>query len=355
MLTPTLPQIMAFCWRDLHGKHRAIAGRLQILLVTQRLGRNPGASKSFAMSQRFHGHHDRSERRELLSAPRHEENAQAVRLLNMGSRPQYGTTTASRKNMLRHDGRNLTFCIVDSLGRAIISGTYSAACPLPVEADLAKQYGVSRTLIREAVKMITAKGLVGAYPRQGVFVKAEQEWDLLDPDVLHWLLDRGMSYPLSRELAQLRLAVEPKAAAQAAQMATKRQKANLRATLGRIAASERGEDDGLAAQIAFHEGILRASGNRFYARVDAVTEASLRLSARLPLNHEMTPQLQDYMNICGAILVGDSKAAEAAMQALIQAMLDRIDDAERKARAKSEQAGIRPPMVLNEQPRSAVL
>jgi DNA-binding FadR family transcriptional regulator len=252
--------------------------------------------------------------------------------------------------MPRHDGRNLTFCIVDSLGRAIVSGAYSAASPLPVEAELAKQYGVSRTLIREAVKMITAKGLVGAYPRQGVFVKAEQEWDLLDPDILHWLLDRGMSYALSRELAQLRLAVEPKAAAQAAQTATEKQKATLQATLGRIAASERGEDDGLAALIAFHEGILRASGNRFYARIDAVTETSLRLCARLPLNHEMAPQLRDYMNVCGAVLVGDSKAAEVAMDTLIQATLDRIDDAERKTRAKFAQTdcNTRLPMAVSE-------
>lgn len=236
--------------------------------------------------------------------------------------------------MPSHDGRNLTYCIVESLGRAIVSGAYSAG--LPVEAELAKQYGVSRPLIREAVKMITAKGLVGAYPRQGVYVKPEREWDLLDPDVLHWLLERGMSYALSRELAQLRLAVEPMAAAQAARSATEKQKTNLRATLGRIVASERGDDDGLAAQIAFHEAILCASGNRFYVRIGAVTEVSLRLSVRLPLNQRMSPR--NHMNICGAVVMGDSMGAEAAMRTLIQATLDRIDNAERRARARSEPA-----------------
>lgn len=236
--------------------------------------------------------------------------------------------------MPHHDGRNLTYCIVESLGRAIVSGAYSAASPLPVEAALAKQYGVSRTLIREAVKMVTAKGLVGAHARQGVYVKPEREWDLLDPDVLHWLLVRGMSYPLLRELAQLRLAVEPKAAAQAAQMATEQQKSDLRNALARIAASERGEGDALAAHIAFHQTVLCASGNRFYMRIGAVTEVSLRLGARLPAMHQTNGR--HHSNICSAVYVGDAAKAEAVMHTLIKATLAQIDEAERRARARSE-------------------
>ena len=111
--------------------------------------------------------------------------------------------------------RNLTHGIVHDLGIAIIKGKYSPDDMFP-EVELCETYGVSRTVLREAVKMLTAKGLIGSRPRQGTRVLPESQWNLLDPDVLRWLLERKFSIELLIEFTEVRLAIEPKAAARAA-------------------------------------------------------------------------------------------------------------------------------------------
>jgi len=79
-------------------------------------------------------------------------------------------------------GRNLTYSIANSLGVAIVTGTYSADNPIPIEAELCRQFDASRTALREAVKMLTAKGLLGSRPRLGTWVQPEDQWNLLDPE-----------------------------------------------------------------------------------------------------------------------------------------------------------------------------
>ena len=86
-------------------------------------------------------------------------------------------------------GRNLTFGLQEVLGRAIIVGDY-ADRPFPTEAEIVKQHGVSRSVTREAVKMLGAKGLLSARPKQGTFVRPQEAWNLFDIDVLRWLLER---------------------------------------------------------------------------------------------------------------------------------------------------------------------
>ena len=169
--------------------------------------------------------------------------------------------------MPRVRGENLTYRIVEDLGIAIVTDRYTENNPFPVEADLCKQYGVSRSILREAVKMLTAKGLLSARPRQGTWVQPEDAWNLLDPDVLRWLLERKLSFSLLIEFTQMRLAVEPLAAALAALVAEPAQKAAVMAAIDRMAAAERGEDDPLNSDIAFHLGVMHASGNRFYSQL----------------------------------------------------------------------------------------
>src|SRR4029077_20173682 len=101
----------------------------------------------------------------------------------------------------------------------------------------------SRSVLREAVKMLTAKGLLGARPRQGTWVQPEANWNLLDPDVLRWLLERKFSYSLLIEFAQIRLAVEPTAAALAAKSTDAARKAEIQKGLDRMVAAEEGDDD----------------------------------------------------------------------------------------------------------------
>jgi DNA-binding FadR family transcriptional regulator len=79
--------------------------------------------------------------------------------------------------------------------------------PIPIEAQLCRQYSVSRSVLREAVKMLTAKGLLGSRPRLGTWVQPEKDWNLLDPDVLGWLLERKFSPALLIEFTELRISI----------------------------------------------------------------------------------------------------------------------------------------------------
>jgi DNA-binding FadR family transcriptional regulator len=245
--------------------------------------------------------------------------------------------------MMRTDGQNLTHRIVQALGIAIVSGVYTAKNPFPIEADLCKQYRASRSVLREAVKMLTAKGLLGARPRQGTWVQPEENWNLLDPDVLRWLLERKISYSLLREFAQVRLAVEPEAAALAALFATNEHKAMIKAAIARMAAADAGKDDPLTSDIAFHAAVMRASGNRFFAQLGGVTEAALRFSIRMQnrMKGVRRASVSDHKRISDAILAGKPGAAEEATRALIQEALDLIDKAERETRNEPRQRNIK--------------
>ena len=106
------------------------------------------------------------------------------------------------------EGGNLTSAITQDLGRAIVTGKFSDGVVFPYEADLCKQYGVSRPVLREAVKMLTAKGLLKARPRQGTSVQPEDQWNLFDPDVLRWMMERKFTIELMVEFTEVRLAIE---------------------------------------------------------------------------------------------------------------------------------------------------
>ena len=228
-------------------------------------------------------------------------------------------------------GQNLTHSIVQNLGVAIVTGTYSVKKPFPVEAELCKQYGASRSVLREAVKMLTAKGLLGARPRQGTWVQPEANWNLLDPDVLRWLLERKFSYSLLIEFAQIRLAVEPQAAALAAKSANSEKKAEIRLAVERMIAAENGDDDPLESDIAFHTAILRASGNRFYAQLPEMISTALRFSIRMTNRQKgvRLASVEDHEKVCNAIMAGEASKAESRMESLIREALDLI----RKAQA----------------------
>ncbi len=238
-------------------------------------------------------------------------------------------------------GRNLTSGIVQKLGQAIVTGVYGANNPFPVEAELCRQLGASRSVLREAVKMLTAKGLLKARPRQGTWIEPEENWNLLDPDVLSWLLDRKFSIEVLSEFTQVRLAIEPLAAALAARRADPVALAEIQAALNRMKAAEVGEDDPLTSDIAFHVAILKASGNRFYARLRDIVDAALRTSIRLTNQRKgvRLASVADHETIALAIFAGDEDGAANAMRKLIVEVIALIDqfEADRTRDAKARQ------------------
>jgi DNA-binding FadR family transcriptional regulator len=225
-------------------------------------------------------------------------------------------------------GRNLTFGLLDSLGRAIVTGSFDRE-RFPTEAELAASHSVSRSVTREAVKMLTAKGLLTARPRKGTTVQPASSWNLFDPDVLRWLLERKFSLELLRQFSELRIAIEPAAAALAARAADDAAIGVIRAGFGRMEAAEAGGDDPLEADIAFHVAILKASANPFYLQFRDVVATALHTSIRFTNRFKgRTASLGAHGDVLAAIEARDSKRASAAMAAIIAEVMALIADAE---------------------------
>lgn len=222
-------------------------------------------------------------------------------------------------------GRNLTYGLLDSLGRAIVTGHFESI-GFPTEAELASQYGVSRSVTREAVKMLTAKGLLSARPRQGTSVQPTSFWNLFDTDVLRWLLERQLSVDLLRQFNELRVAVEPEAAALAARVADDEDIRRIDEGLQRMQAAEAGLDDPLEADIAFHVAILRASKNPFYGQLRDVVTTALRTSIRFTNRIKgRTADVAEHAKVRQAIVARDGEAARKAMRTIIGDVLVLID------------------------------
>jgi len=230
-------------------------------------------------------------------------------------------------------GRNITYSLVEALGQSIVDGSYAVDHPFSTEAELSKQYGASRSVTREAVKMLTAKGLLSARPRQGTCVQPETNWNLFDPDVLRWLLERKFSLKLLRQFTEVRLAIEPTAAALAARHTTPQGLVGIQQGIERMRAAERGEDDPLAADIAFHVAVLNATGNPFYIQLHELVNTALRISIRFTnsLKGVRQASVPAHAKVVEAIIAHQPAAASAAMTALLSEVMDLIDQAPAKA------------------------
>jgi DNA-binding FadR family transcriptional regulator len=227
------------------------------------------------------------------------------------------------------DGRNLTFGMLEALGRAIVTGAYENQ-RFPTEAELAVQHMVSRSVTREAVKMLTAKGLLTARPRKGTTVQPSGSWNLFDTDVLRWLLERKFSLELLRQFSELRIAIEPEAAALAAREADAAALAEIRSGFERMEAAEASGEDNLEADIAFHIAVLNASANPFYMQFRDVVATALRTSIRFTNRFKgRTASLPAHYAVLAAIEAGDREAARGAMAAIIAEVMAMIEDAER--------------------------
>jgi len=99
--------------------------------------------------------------------------------------------------------------IVETIGRRVISGGFAAGAMLPKEAELMVELGASRTSIREAVKVLAAKGLLETRQKRGTIVRPQSAWNLLDPDILAWVTDAGAALTLIPQLGELRRLIEP--------------------------------------------------------------------------------------------------------------------------------------------------
>jgi len=209
---------------------------------------------------------------------------------------------------------------VDRIAGWIVGGRFRPGDTLPIEPALGEELAVSRTVVREALKALNAKGLVVTGPRVGTRVRPFSDWNLFDPDVLDWRLSAGVDATFVRDLLELRLAIEPAAARLAARFADSRDTASIDDAYRGMVAGVAGRGSYLVADLAFHESVLRAAHNQFIAGLVPAFSALLRVSFRLSVKSRAGARasLPMHKRLADAILARDPAAAERAITTLIK-------------------------------------
>lgn len=226
--------------------------------------------------------------------------------------------------------RGLQGQLADTLGRRILSGELAEGQTIDVEG-LESEFHVSRTVVREALRVLTSKGLLDARPRTGTFVLPRREWKLLDEDVMSWRAENGLSQKLLTELDQLRRIIEPAAARLAALQRSGRDLEAIEDALERMArvyeAHRSHHANGLAehvqADIAFHTALLRATSNELVAHMDMMLQPILNFrDSLIPEGQQSEQFLEAHRAVFLAVKAQDPDRAEQAMLKLLSEAAD---------------------------------
>lgn len=203
--------------------------------------------------------------------------------------------------------------IVRDLGMRIVAGEFHPGDRLPAEAQLLADYEVSRPVLREATRVLVAKGLVLSKQRAGAIVRPRSEWHLLDPDVLYWLIQAKPRAEFVETLLTVRRVFEPAIAALAAKVASDE---SLRGIAEAYAGMEAAATpaDLLEPDLAFHRRIAEATNNDLLAYIGNMLSLALRESIKLSSQHPNTHALSlpRHKAILTALLSRDPLAAHQA-------------------------------------------
>ncbi len=214
--------------------------------------------------------------------------------------------------------RNLREQLVEQIGGDIVRGRVLPGKPLPNEEELLARYDVSRTVLREALNVLSGKGLLDPKPRRGTIVRPRCEWSQLDPAVLGWHDD-----PLQPgnenldHLMELRRIIEPSAAELAARRGTAEDHAAISRAYETMVATVNDVPEFTAADVTFHAACLSAARNEFLLPVTHAIRASLVVSMRITNDdseRNRTVGLPLHKAIHDAILSRDAAGAREAMQ-----------------------------------------
>jgi len=215
--------------------------------------------------------------------------------------------------------RGLHGRVVHDIGLRIVGGELAPGTTLDPEA-LGRTYDVSRTVVREAVKVLAAKGLLEARPKRGTTVRERAAWNHLDPDVVAWRFEVAPDRHLLRALHELRLIFEPAGARLAAERATERDIAAINEAVVAMRAHHGDVEAVTADDLRLHRAILVATQNELLPQFETLIEAGLRVRHRVVFSAVGdTRYLEAHARVAEAIARRDPPAAEAAMRDLILA------------------------------------
>ena len=235
--------------------------------------------------------------------------------------------------------------VVRGLGQRILSGSIKSGEALPNQYQLCADLAVSRTALREAIRVLTAKGLVETRPRTGTRVRPREAWNLLDPDILGWT-DAAPDLDFVRSLMEARHIIEPAAAELAAQRASAQDIARIEAALlGMTRWLPRDIEACCRADLEFHSAVLGASHNHVLQQLIGTISAALmsgfRLSTHLARSYAAT--LSAHAEVLDRIRLRDPAGARAAMLDLLAIAADDLapamGDAQGSGRGRPEEGG----------------
>lgn len=216
--------------------------------------------------------------------------------------------------------RSLREQIVEHLGQQVVGGQLRPGSAMPTEHELCEQLGVSRTVIREALKVLSDKGLIESRPKTGGVALPRQNWKLLDPDILRWEYQFGSPVAFFERLTEVRLIIEAGAAELAAQKATPAEVAEIAQSYQEMEDTITNFEAYIEADMRFHSAILRASHNELLEQIVQTIRTALIeirvISAQMPEAQQAV--LPQHRLVLEAIQTGRPAEARQAMQTLIQ-------------------------------------
>lgn len=213
--------------------------------------------------------------------------------------------------------------VARTLGAAILAGRHSPGDVLPGEIEFSEVLGVSRTAYREAIRILNAKGLVESRPKTGTRVSARSRWNLLDPDILAWAFEGDPSEAFIRDLFELRMIVEPAAAALAAERRSIQDIARMGHALEEMARHGLATEEGRAADQTFHNAILEAAGNGPLLSLSSSIAAAVTWTTIFKQRGHARPRdpMPDHRALYETIVAGNPEAARTAMTELVRLAL----------------------------------
>jgi DNA-binding FadR family transcriptional regulator len=223
--------------------------------------------------------------------------------------------------------RSHTAHVVRELGMGIVAGSYPEKSILPGDAELMERFSVSRTVLREAMKTLSGKGLIQAKARIGTRVRQRSEWNLFDADVLIWHAKNGFDADFLTYLGEMRLALEPEAAALAAQRRTPLQLQHLYSWVEKMGTDEVAAADFVRADLNFHLAVAAAAANPFLRSISTLIEvalvAMLTISSPIEDPTEHAQSVAAHRAIADAIARRDPDKAREAMRVVINQGIER--------------------------------
>lgn len=237
-----------------------------------------------------------------------------------GADPEFAASVQPLRPIPPRRAGRLGDTVVAYLVDRIVSGVHPPDSTLPIEPELCEEFGVSRTVVRESIKLLEEKGLVKATPGRGTTVLEPDSWNLLDPVVLEAEVRHDQDLSILDDLVDVRIALECSMTAAAAHKITAVHVAALARQIEQLGAVMHDPDRHAAEDAAFHDLIMTASGNRLGHAIVRSIHGKARMSTLYtgaPTPAGLEQSLAEHQEIYTLIAKGDGPGAAAAMRAHI--------------------------------------